>query len=462
MPSRHGVRHNGIELSFDETTFVEALRAAGYATAHVGKSHLQNIEIIPPGYPREGQPRRKHEARREGPGRHGQEIWKRWEDDPDCDIETPFYGFDTVDLVIHHADTAYGHWRRWLRAQTREADRLIGPENAPASPGLELAKCRQAWRTRVPEELYPTAWIADRSIARLREMAKGPKPWFLHCSFPDPHHPFTPPGRYFDMAKPEDVPAPRSFHARHEGLAPHLRWLYEMRDTGRALKHTQALFACSEREAREAIALNYGSIACIDDAIARVMKETAVNGDGRDTVVIFTSDHGDFLGDHQLLLKGPVHYRGLVRVPFIWSDPAGPKGQRSTALSQTTDIAPSILERAGVEPWNGIQGHSLIPVISGKRQRLRERLLIEEEGQRYYMGFPDRVRMRSVITDRYRLSLYDGVPWGELYDRREDPDELLNRWDDSASRGLRGSLSDELVRAMLEHSETSPYPTQIA
>jgi arylsulfatase A-like enzyme len=462
MPSRHGVRHNGIELSFDETTFVEALRAAGYATAHVGKSHLQNIEIIPPGYPREGQPRRKHEARREGPGRHGQEIWKRWEDDPDCDIETPFYGFDTVDLVIHHADTAYGHWRRWLRAQTREADRLIGPENAPASPGLELAKCRQAWRTRVPEELYPTAWIADRSIARLREMAKGPKPWFLHCSFPDPHHPFTPPGRYFDMAKPEDVPAPRSFHAHHEGLAPHLRWLYEMRDTGRALKHTQALFACSEREAREAIALNYGSIACIDDAIARVMKDTAVNEHGRDTVVIFTSDHGDFLGDHQLLLKGPVHYRGLVRVPFIWSDPAGPKGQRSTALSQTTDIAPSILERAGVEPWNGIQGHSLIPVISGKRQRLRERLLIEEEGQRYYMGFPDRVRMRSVITDRYRLSLYDGVPWGELYDRREDPDELVNRWDDSASRGLRGSLSDELVRAILEHSETSPYPSQIA
>jgi arylsulfatase A-like enzyme len=188
----------------------------------------------------------------------------------------------------------------------------------------------------------------------------------------------------------------------------------------------------------------------------------AGNGNGRDTVVIFTSDHGDFLGDHQLLLKGPVHYRGLVRVPFIWSDPAGPKGQRSAALTQTTDIAPSILERAGVEPWNGIQGHSLIPVISGKRQRLRERLLIEEEGQRYYMGFPDRVRMRSVITDRYRLSLYDGVPWGELYDRREDPDELVNRWDDSGSRGLRGSLSDELVRAILEHSETSPYPTQIA
>jgi arylsulfatase A-like enzyme len=236
-----------------------------------------------------------------------------------------------------------------------------------------------------------------------------------------------------------------------------------MRDSGRAVKHTQALFACSEREAREAITLNYGSIKCIDDAIARVMAQLADAGLERDTVVMFTSDHGDFMGDHQLLLKGPVHYRGLVRVPFIWSDPQqGRKVARSRALTQTTDIGPTILERAGIESWNGVQGLSMLPLIAGKRERQRERLLIEEEGQRYYMGFPDRVRMRTVITDRYRLSLYDGVPWGELYDLREDPEELVNRWDDAASRPLRGSLSDELARSMLEHSETSPYPTQIA
>ena len=115
-----------------------------------------------------------------------------------------------------------------------------------------------------------------------------------------------------------------------------------------------------------------------------------------------------------------------------------------------------------MEAWNGIQGHSLLPLIAGKHGRLRERLLVEEEGQRYYMGFPDRVRLRTVITDRYRLSLYDGVPWGELYDLREDPNELANRWDEPASRALRGALTDELARAMLELSETSPYPKQIA
>ena len=119
------------------------------------------------------------------------------------------------------------------------------------------------------------------------------------------------------------------------------------------------------------------------------------------------------MGDHQILLKGPVHYRGLIRIPFIWCDPEVRKQVKSKALTQTTDIAPTILERAGVEPWNGIQGHSLLALIGGKRERLRERLLIEEEGQRYYMGFPDRVRTRSVITDRYRLSLYDGLRPGQ-------------------------------------------------
>ena len=459
LPSRHGVRHNGIELSLDETTFVDQLRLAGYATAHVGKSHLQNIETLPPGYPREGEPRLPREARGKEAGGHGQEIWKRWEDDPDCDIETPFYGFETVDLVIHHADTAFGHWRRWIRKQAKDADKLIGPENAHATPEIELSKCRQAWRTKVPEELYPTAWIAERTIARLRELKSSGKPWFLHCSFPDPHHPFTPPGRYWDLAKAEDIPAPDSFHAPHRGLAPHMRWLYEMRDTGRALKHSQALFACSEREAREAIAFNHANNACIDDAIGRVMAELAALGLAKDTVVIYTADHGEFAGDHQLLLKGPVHYDGLVRVPFIWSDPSGPTGARSAALAQTTDIAATVLDRAGVQPWNGLQGLSLMKLIGNEAQEMRKRLLIEEEGQRYYMGFPDRVRMRSVITDRHRLSLYDGVPWGELYDLREDPQELANLWDD---KSLRGALTEELGRAMIEHSETSPYPTRIA
>jgi arylsulfatase A-like enzyme len=462
MPSAHGVRHNGIELSLEETTFVDVLREAGYRTALVGKGHLQNITSAPPQWPPDPGARLPREARRRGPGPYGQEREATWEANPAHELSLPYYGFETVDLSIRHADQQYGHWRRWLRTQVSDADELIGPEHAIPAPEFELTKCRQAWRTRVPEELYPTSWITERTIAALRGAATDDKPFFIQCSYPDPHHPFTPPGKYWSMYPPDDVPLPPSFRAAHADLPPHVQWLYGQRDSGKAVKHTQALFACSEREAREAIALNYGTISLIDDGVGRLLAELERLGQAADTVVIFTSDHGDFLGDHQLLLKGPIHYTGLVRTPFIWKDPAMSRPRASEALVQAIDLAPTVLARAGVAPYNGIQGRSLLPLVVGGEETLRDELLIEEEGQRMYLGFSGRVRMRSLVTARHRLSVYDGVPWGELYDLREDPHETANLWDDAGAKKLRAELVERLARTMLACSETSPYPTALA
>jgi arylsulfatase A-like enzyme len=178
--------------------------------------------------------------------------------------------------------------------------------------------------------------------------------------------------------------------------------------------------------------------------------------------VIFTSDHGDFMGDHQLLLKGPIHYQSIIRVPFIWADPAGPRGERRAAMAGTVDIAATILARAGLAPFNGMQGASLLELIAGTRDDFRDALLIEEEGQRVYMGFPARVRMRSLVTARHRLSVYDGVPWGELYDRQEDPHERVNLWADPARRDLLAEMRDRMIREMLALSDTSPRPSALA
>ena len=461
MPSLHGVRHNGIELALEETTFVELLRDAGYRTALIGKSHLQNIHGAPAQWPRDPKERLPREARRRRPGRYGQELEPVWEADPQHDLSLPYYGFERVDLTIMHADQQHGHWRRWLRAQTRDADRLIGPDNAIETPGTELNRCRQAWRTRVPEELYPNAWITERTVDAMRSFAGSQEPFFIQCSYPDPHHPFTPPGRYWNLYSPDDVGLPETFRPVHRNLAPHMRWLYGQRDSGRAVKHTQALFACNEREAREAIALNYGTLSQIDDGVGRLLGELDALGLSENTVVIYTSDHGDYLGDHQLLLKGPIHYEGLVRVPLLWKDPEARAGGETRALVQSMDLAPTILARAGVTPFNGMQGKSLLPLMAGGGAP-HEEILIEEEGQRTYLGFAGRVRTRSLVTARHRISVYDGVAWGELYDWQDDPGELVNLWDDSGSRALRGELSERLARKMLSFSETSPYPSAIA
>ncbi len=161
------------------------------------------------------------------------------------------------------------------------------------------------------------------------------------------------------------------------------------------------------------------------------------------------------------MLKGPIHYRSITQVPFIWRDPQGRAAKRSDAFAGTIDLAPTILERAGVQGFNGIQGKNLLPLIENGAAPYEE-VLIEEEGQRMGVGLPTRARVRSLVTERYRLTLYDGVEWGELYDRDNDPDESFNLWNEPGAQALRGEMLLRLARKMLDYTETSPNPTAVA
>ncbi len=463
MPSLHGVRHNGIPLSLEATTFTDVLSAAGYQTALIGKCHLQSIRDDVPvvGMPqpdprRVRPPEHLREARKDAGGRYDQELPSTWAGDPEFEPVLPYYGFQHMELCIKHADQVVGHYERWLRARHPAPDSLRGrahelPGNACAAP--------QAWRTRVPEELYPTSYVAERTVAFLEEHARSGRnqPFFLQCSFPDPHHAFTPPGRYWDMYHPEEIALPGSFHHGEQPVPPHLARLYEERDRGEANRNGQRAFAVTAREVREAIALTYGMITMIDDAIGRIRTRLEELNLAEDTVIVFTSDHGDFMGDHQLLLKAALHYRGLVRVPFIWVDPAtGTRGVVQPGLCGTLDLPSTILDRAGLEGHNGMQGASLLSAMDGAATGY-DSLLIEEHQRRGYMGLPNNFRARTLITPDRRLTLYEGAGWGEVYDLANDPDEMHNLWDDPGSR--RTELLEILARQMMDLTDTSPLAT---
>lgn len=459
MPSAHGVRHNGIPLSLGARTFVEQLRLAGYDTALLGKSHLQNITDKPAlADPR--QPRLPADAERPYPGNYLQERPSTWREAANFEVELPFYGFGHVELAIGHGDNPDGHYRRWLNQAHPQAAASAGPARAWPTPGYRLAECGQAWRTRLPEELHPASWVADRTMAHIRRAAGQGRPFLSYCSFPDPHSPYTPPGRYWDMYKPEDMLLPPSY-ANKGNPPPHLKWLQEERDQGRAVKNTMGCFGATPREVQEALALNFGSIAFIDAQVGRVLAELRALGRDQDTVVIFTSDHGEFAGDHQLLLKGPLHYRSLIRTPLIWRDPQRGTGGVSDELISTIDIAPSILERAGVAGYNGMQGVSFLPSLGG-RPGARTRLLIEEEGQRSSYGFDTPVRMRTLLTRQHRLSFYEGADWGEIYDRQADPLEHHNLWDEPACAPARERLLAQMGLEMLSFTDRSTAPTALA
>ena len=279
-------------------------------------------------------------------------------------------------------------------------------------------------------------------------------------SFPDPHHPFTPPGRYWSMYRPQDMPLPPSFHHGDRPLARPVSWALAQRQSGTSDLAGQAAFAVDEREAREAMALSCGMIAMIDDAVGLVLARLAANGLADNTIVIFTTDHGDFLGDHRLLLKGPAHYQGITRVPFIWAEPGERRPRTSDALSGTLDIAATVLDRARIQPYNGIQGSSLLPAVNGQADAAkRDSIVVEDDQQRAVLGFRSPPRMRTLITPRWRMTIARGDPCGELYDLRNDPQEMDNLFEDSAHRGVRAELMEALAYRQMELADRSPLPT---
>lgn len=466
MPSLHGVRHNGIALSNDSTTFVEVLRSAGYDTALIGKSHLQNM-----GY--DGPTRRKwanqqpfrsppeslrdaDKCARRGPA-YDNEWTPYWNADASHAVRTPFYGFDRVDLCTFHGDQVGADYTRWLERLAPGSNELRGKRNAIPDSRYSSP---QAWRTRIPEHLYPTAYIADRTREFLTTRADNAQPFFLTCSFPDPHHPYTPPGRYWDMYDPAQIPLPSSFSEQNPTelvAAVH-------RDTrsGASNREGYTPFGVTEREAREIIALTYGMITMIDDAIGSVLATLEQAGLADNTIVAFTSDHGDWMGDHGIMLKGPLHYQGLIRVPFIWKDP-NRKIARSCidmGLAGTIDIAKTILHRAGIAPFNGMQGEDLFS--SSAQQRSTRCMIIESEQIMYRFGQGQPFRMRSLIGGRYRLSVSDLPHLGELYDLEKDPDESLNQWGNPDFAQLKTQLLERLCREQIKLTDTSPMPTALA
>jgi arylsulfatase A-like enzyme len=466
MPSVHGVRCNGIPLTRDAVTFVDLLRDAGYSTALVGKSHLQNFTSLPPlvtapavpaGYysPSEG----LRSAIRNGFGdpaymQEEPDFWAK--ENPK--VATPFYGFDRVDLVTGHGDAVGGDYIRWLRERAPNADELLGPRN---SLPHDYA-CPQAYRTAVPAELYPTAFVGDRAEDFLRNHATGDgdRPFFLMVSFPDPHHPFNPPGHYWDMYDPDDFPVPEAFTRNDWTPPPHVRAAIEQRERGEADLQGMRTISVSAREAQEARALTAGMITCIDDAIGGVLTTLDASGLREETVVIFTTDHGDHLGDHRLLLKGPEQYQSIVRVPLIWSDPElVERPSRSGALASTIDISATILDRAQLAPYAGLQGVSLLPNLRGRVPTHRDAVLIQYEHQASVSGSSALPRIHSLIDGRWRISVFQNASWGELYDIENDPGEFENLWESPCHADVRALLTERLLRAEIECIDRVPLPT---
>ena len=464
-PSSHGVRSNGIPLPLTARTYVHVLRDAGYRTAMVGKSHLQNITGLPPAIdppgagPFEYEAGRLREAdeRRLFGDAYESENTREWRANPDRKFLTPFYGFDHVDLCTMHADLVSGHYEGWLRGRHHDPDSLRGPANALDKGNISTPR---AWRTAMPEDLYPTTYVAEKTCAQIDQLADEEQPFFLKCSFPDPHAPFTPPGKYWSMYEPDEMPVPPSFG---KGNSPVLDFMRQAHADGVDLRNGELPFSVSEREAQEALALTYGMIAMIDDAVGRILARLATHGLMDNTIIVYMSDHGDEMGDRGIMQKGPLHYQGSVRVPCLWRDPdnSSRAGSQADGLASSVDFAQTLLERLGLAQPYGMQGVDLAPLLT-RGEKVRDHVYLEDDRERIYLGFAEPQRLRSIITERHRLTVYNPMDWSEMFDFATDPDEIENLWDSPTSRDLRAIMVEKLLHASIGSGERLPFLTGAA
>jgi arylsulfatase A-like enzyme len=150
-----------------------------------------------------------------------------------------------------------------------------------------------------------------------------------------------------------------------------------------------------------------------------------------------------------------------VRVPFIWADPqVGQKPERTGALASTMDIGATVLERAKIEPSSGMQAKSFLSALDGKATR--DSVFIQYDHQHPSPGTDVPPRVHSLIDERYRLSVFQGTGWGELYDLKNDPGEFDNLWDDPAHASTRARMTEKLLLTELEHIDRVPLPTRRA
>jgi arylsulfatase A-like enzyme len=292
-------------------------------------------------------------------------------------------------------------------------------------------------RPGIAAEHHQTTWCASEAIALMTEARPGP--WLMSVNPFDPHPAFDPPLAYLERMDPTAMPLPLFREAE-----------LESQRRFRGIDHqTETPISPHAYDAQRMVAAYYAQIELIDDQVGRMLDALEASGQREDTIVIFTSDHGEMLGDHGLLWKGCRFYEGAVRVPLVFSWPGHIEaGVTSDALVELTDIVPTLLAATDLPISEHVQGRSLLPLLTGAADPAHHRDAVRCE---YHdaLDRPYASHANMLRTDRYKLAVYHGHDVGELYDLHEDPQEFRNLWDDATMQGIKHTLMKQLFDAVM-------------
>ena len=446
-PSQHGAYSLGTKLMEDIPTVGDVFLEHGFRTALVGKAHFQPLKGTD-AYP----------SLEAYPVLHDLDYWR--------DFHGPFYGFDHVELARNHTDESHigQHYALWLESRAPGTWRnyfLPTSANQAECEGYPLSSRRslqpgEAWD--IPPELHYNTWISERTNALMEEFHGKGEGFFLWASFFDPHPRYMVPEPYASMYDPAEVTVPEFREGEFDDKPPYFKLsqqeasdfgpFYE--DQGGNAIHGAGSHLKTRADKAKNIAMMYGMMTMLDEHIGRILDKLDELGLTESTLVCFTTDHGDFWGQHGLTAKAIHHYEDLLRVPLVVSLPgAVPAGSVSQSLQSTIDLPQTFLDIAGLPVPRSMTGIVQTDVWFGKRDTIRDHVIVENQHQ------PTTMNMRKYIDARYKLTVHFNREYGELYDLREDPGELVNLWNRPENQDLKRVL---LLKFLHGEMAKAPLP----
>ncbi|HEY3954664.1 MAG TPA: sulfatase-like hydrolase/transferase [Streptosporangiaceae bacterium] len=404
-PYQHGLWANGVKLPADRVTLLRNLAAAGYRSGLVGKLHLS---------PCAG-------GRTEDPAEYGF-GWHRWSHGPPQAAPTnAYHGWlaERHPELATEAAAAATHWG--------------------ARTDLPPAGGRPRAHHDMPAEAHYSRWAAEAAMEFIDSMTPR-QPWLLWVNFFDPHHPFAAPEEYVRRVSGRRRRPPVGSADDLRGRPRPLRGLSEQSYAGSA----RGFQEYRPEEISQIRDRYWAMIDLVDEQAGRILRAAEEAGPTGELLVLFISDHGEMLGDHGLLLKGPMMYEGAVRVPCILRWPGRvPSGRRVGGPVSLADVAATISQAAGIEAPAGGQGQSLVGVAAGTAEP-REAVITEYRNSGHPHDPP--ISTTMVSDGQYKAIVWHGQhghgaePAGELYDLRSDPGELVNLWRDPRLAQIRARL----------------------
>lgn len=400
-PCMHGVTDNGYDLPESEITMANVFRQAGYHTICVGRTHVT------------------------------------------CSMPHPILPADYHGFSECHHHQCYwsgldphGDYLKWIKQEHSE-----WYEEAATPVPVDRDDAIVASWTKLPQELSMNAWVTNVSLDSVRRhrQERPDQPFLLWAGTWDPHSRFLVPVPWDRMYDPGRIPLPVRREGELADLPPHYAKLALTRWNRSSLPLDDVI--------RNTLSIYWGTISHLDDQFGRLMRGLEDMGLADNTIVVFTSDHGDCCGDHWVWSKGPYWFDGSLKVPGIISWPGGlPKGCSTEALTESVDLLPTLCELTGIAAPVACQGQSMASLLRGTTAKHRPDVYAE-----YHDHNQSGDVMFSIRTDRYRLVHYQNRPYGELYDYDTDPDSLYNRWNDPAYADITQRLEVQLLNRLMSN-----------